>query len=267
MTTVIKLGGSLMRNGVSQDLINDLASQSMKDPIIVHGGGPSVTDLCIRLGIEPKFIHSPQGIRSRYTDLETMEVYIMAMRGKVNSSIVLSLQKAGINAVGMSGIDGQMIIAERKKRLITINGNGRRMYVDGGYTGKITRVDPEIINSILSIGKTPVIAPIAISQDFEALNVDADRAASAIAGTVKAERLILLTDVDGVLINGELVESFNIEEAKIVMKDVGNGMDKKIMGAIESMESGTREVIIANGNAKYPISRALNSNRRTVIRK
>ena len=256
-----------MKSGVRESLIRDISTQKEDKYIIVHGGGPAVTDLCNRLNMETKFITSPEGIRSRYTDAETMSVYLMAMRGNINASIVLALQRAGMKSFGMSGIDGPTIIAERKKRLITINEKGRRMFIDGGYTGKISSVDGGFIAHLLSEGMTPVIAPIAVGLEHEPLNVDGDRVASAIAGGLKASRMILLTDVDGIIFNGKIVDKLDIAQAREMLKLVGNGMDKKIMAAIESIEAGTSEVIIANGNGEMPISSAINSKKRTVITK
>lgn len=265
MVTVLKLGGSLMKYGISESLINDIAGQKDDQYIVVHGGGPAVTDLCNRLNMKTKFITSPGGIRSRYTDAQTMQAYMMAMRGNINASIVIALQKAGMNSFGMSGIDGPTIIAERKKRLITINEKGRRMYIDGGYTGKILSVDGRFVKHLLSEKVTPVIAPIAAGLEHESLNVDGDRAASAISGELKANRMILLTDVDGILSNGKLIDKLDITKAMEMLKMVGNGMDKKIMAAIESIVAGTSEVIIANGNGQFPVSSAIHTDKRTVI--
>ena len=141
------------------------------------------------------------------------------------------------------------------------------MFIDGGYTGKISSVDGGFIAHLLSEGMTPVIAPIAVGLEHEPLNVDGDRVASAIAGGLKASRMILLTDVDGIIFNGKIVDKLDLAQAREMLKLVGNGMDKKIMAAIESIEAGTSEVIIANGNGEMPISGAINSKKRTVITK
>jgi acetylglutamate/LysW-gamma-L-alpha-aminoadipate kinase len=264
---VLKLGGSLMKNGISESFTKDFSSNKDDEYVIVHGGGPTVTDLCKRLNMEAKFITSPSGIRSRYTDAQTMQTYIMSMRGSINASIVLALQKAGMKSFGMSGIDGPTIIAERKKRLIAMNEKGRKMFIDGGYTGKILSVNGTFIKYLFSEKITPVVAPIAVGLEHEPLNVDGDRAASAISGELKATKMILLTDVDGIIFNGKLVEKLNMKQAVKMLRLVGNGMDKKIMAAIESIEAGTNEVIIANGNRPMPISAAINTNIRTVITK
>lgn len=267
MTTVIKIGGSLLSEGNSQEIIKNVAKFSQDRVILVHGGGPSVTNLCRDLGIEPKFVTSPSGIKSRLTDIRTMQAFIMAMRGKVNSEIVLEMQRHGARSFGMSGIDGPTIIAERKKRLLIVNERGRKMFIDGGYTGRVVHVDPFLMLSLLDSGLTPVISPIAVSQEQEPLNIDGDRAASAIASSIKADRLILLTNVEGVILKDSLVREISYHDLDDFVKEVGNGMDKKLIAAREALEGGAAEVIISNGNLENPIDASVNSDNRTVIRK
>lgn len=266
MVTVIKVGGSILQNGTGGELLNSIIGYTEDSKVLVHGGGPTVTELCKNLGIEPKFITSPDGIRSRLTDLQTIQAYVMAMRGTINSELVLALQKAGVPSTGLSGIDGPIMVAERKKRLLTINENGRKMFVDGGYTGRIVKTNGELLMQLVKSGFTPVVSPIAMGTEFEPLNVDGDRAASAIAGSIKADRLILLTNVDGVMLDGELVPEISGADLQEMMKKVGNGMDKKLMAAGEALQAGCSEVIISNGNIQDPIGSALKSNKRTMIR-
>lgn len=236
-----------MGDGVSPELIQKLVSLELSNSVIVHGGGPAVTNLSTRLGLEPRFITSPSGIRSRYTDWETMQAFIMAMKGKINTEIVIELQKLGIKAAGFSGADGPTLIAERKKRLLTLNDRGRKMMVDGGYTGKIVNVETTLLSSILDSGIIPVVSPIALSTENEPLNVDGDRAAAEIAGALHADELILLTNVDGVILDDSLVERISQENLPEIMKMVGNGMDKKLLAAKEAMEKGCKLVRIING--------------------
>ncbi len=265
MVTVIKAGGSILQNESDNSFFRNIASLGSGKCILVHGGGPTVTTLSEELGITPKFITSPKGIRSRYTDYETMQVFIMAMRGKINTRIVVELQKLGLQSVGISGIDGPTLLAERKSKLLTINEKGRKMVVDGGYTGKIVKSDPTLLNTLLETGLTPVVSPIALSTQYEPLNVDGDRASAAIAGSVQAEELVLLTNVDGVIINGKTVKRIDLGEIPDFMKTVGNGMDKKLMAAGEALEGGCGKVIIANGQADKPVSDLISEGRGTVI--
>jgi len=268
MVTVIKVGGSLLKLGPQENMLEDFKKALGYDKIVlVHGGGYEVTETAEKLGKKQEFVVSPQGMRSRYTDKETIEIYTMVMKGKINSEIVLALQGKGVNAVGLSGFDAKLLLAERKKRLVIIDKRGRKVAIDGGYTGKITNVDTGILKLLLENNYVPVVAPVALGTEGEPLNVDGDRAAAYIAGGLKADRVVFLTDVSGVLINGELVKSMTVDETKANMKKVGHGMDKKLLAALEALEMGANESIISAGNIDNPISNSLNGDSRTVVRK
>ena len=141
----IKIGGSVV-DDLHQSTISDIKKIAETEGIIiVHGGGKEVTKVCKQLGKEPKFVTSPSGIKSRYTDKETAEIFTMVMSGRINKTIVQMLQKNGINAIGLSGVDAKVIEADRKKKLLIVNEKGRKQAIDGGYTGKITNVNSEFI--------------------------------------------------------------------------------------------------------------------------
>ncbi|MEX0911720.1 MAG: [LysW]-aminoadipate/[LysW]-glutamate kinase [Nitrosopumilaceae archaeon] len=263
----IKIGGSVV-DELHSSTISDLKKVSQKEKIIlVHGGGKEVTRISEALGKEQKFIVSPGGIKSRYTDKETVEIFTMVMSGKINKMIVGMLQKNGINAVGLSGIDGQIIQAERKKKLVVINEKGRKMVIDGGYTGKIKDVNSDLLKSILDQGYLPVISPIAISEEFDFLNVDGDRAAAYVAGKMHSDKILFLTNVDGLLMNDKLVKSLSLAEAKEILPKIGFGMEKKILAATEALEMGVKQALIANGQKENPISAAIANENCTVITK
>ena len=191
----------------------------------------------------------------------------MVMSGRINKAIVQMLQKNGINAIGLSGMDGKTIEANRKKKLMIMNEKGRKQMIDGGYTGKITNVNADLIKTIMEKKYTPVISPIAISEESEFLNVDGDRAAANVAGYVKSDKVLFITNVDGLLMEGKLVEKLSLEEAKEIMPKIGFGMEKKILAATEALEMGVTEALIANGQKENPISAAINHNNCTVITK
>ncbi len=263
---VIKIGGSIV-DGLHSSTISDLKRliDNKERIVIVHGGGKEVTKIAEKLGKEQKFIVSPEGIRSRYTDRETVEIYTMVMSGKINKDITLMLLKNGIKAVGLSGIDASIINASRKKRLVIIDERGRRVAIDGGYTGKISNVNTELINLLLAQGYTPVISPIALSEEYDPLNVDGDRAAAYIAGALKADKVIFITNVDGLLIDNKLVTNLTYQEAKDILPKIGFGMEKKVLAATEALSMGVKEAIIASGNRENPITSALNHINCTVI--
>lgn len=266
MLITVKTGGTILKGGVPQELVSDLKHNTNKHSIIfVHGGGVEVTEVAKKLGKEQRFVISPRGFRSRYTDRETAEIYTMVMAGKINKQIVLRLQANGVDAVGLSGLDGSLLSAERKKRLIIVDERGRKRAIDGGYTGKICKVNSSLIQSILRDGYVPVIAPVAISEDYEALNVDGDRAAAYIAGFLQAEKLILLTDVQGLNLNGKFINKLSIVEAKNSLQRIGHGMVTKVYAAVEALEMGVKEVVIASGLGETPISSSLTHKTGTVI--
>jgi len=263
----IKIGGSVVE-GLHPSTISDLKKVSEQEKVIlVHGGGKEVTKISEALGKEQKFIVSPGGIKSRYTDKETAEIFTMVMSGKINKIIVGMLQKNGINAVGLSGIDGKIIQAERKKKLVVINEKGRKMAIDGGYTGKIQDVNTNLVRSILDQGYVPVISPIAISEEFDFLNVDGDRAAAYVAGKMRSDKILFLTNVDGLLMDDKLVNKLSLAEAKEILPKIGFGMEKKILASTEALEMGVKEALIANGQKENPVSSAIAHDNCTVISK
>ncbi|MEE9535617.1 MAG: [LysW]-aminoadipate/[LysW]-glutamate kinase [Nitrosopumilaceae archaeon] len=262
----IKIGGSVVDN-LHPTTISDIKNVVEQGVIIVHGGGKEVTKVSEQLGKEPKFVTSPSGIKSRYTDKETAEIFTMVMSGSINKKIVRMLQKNGINAVGFSGVDAKTIQAERKKKLLIVNEKGRKQAIDGGYTGKISKVNAPFILSLLDQGLTPVISPIAISEEYDFLNVDGDRAAAYVAAAVKSDKVLFVTNVDGLLMDDKLVPKLSLAEAKEIRTKVGPGMEKKILAATEALDMGVKEVIIANGQKENPISSAIAHDNCTVIQK
>jgi [amino group carrier protein]-L-2-aminoadipate/L-glutamate 6-kinase len=266
MLLVIKMGGSILKEGASSDLITDIKSLLPANKIVlVHGGGAEVTETASKLGKEQKFIVSPEGFRSRYTDKETIEIYSMVMAGKINKQIVLALESLGIPAVGISGLDALTLKAERKKKLIAVDERGRKRVVDGGYTGKINQVNVDLLQLLLEKAYVPIVTPIATSEEFEPLNVDGDRTAAFVAGALKADRLILLTDVQGLMLKGQPISKIGASEIKEILPCIGQGMSTKVHAAVEALNQGVGEVLITSGLGKTPISAALKHESGTVI--
>lgn len=261
----IKIGGSVV-DDLHPSIISDIKKNvETEGVIIVHGGGKEVTRVCKQLGKEPKFVTSPSGIKSRYTDKETAEIFTMVMSGRINKTIVQMLQKNGINAIGLSGVDAKIIEADRKKKLYIINEKGRKQAIDGGYTGKIRKINSDFIKLLLDEGLTPVISPIAISEEAEFLNVDGDRAAAYIAGRVGSDKVLFITNVDGLLMDGKVVSKLTLAQAKEIRPKIGPGMEKKILASTEALDMGVKQAFIANGQKENPISLAISHNGCTVI--
>jgi acetylglutamate/LysW-gamma-L-alpha-aminoadipate kinase len=266
MLIVVKMGGNLIKEGLPPALAQDIRKNLEKRRVLlVHGGGIAVTEVASKMGKRQRFVVSPGGFRSRYTDKETAEIFTMVMAGRVNKGIVASLGSLEIPALGLSGADGSLVRAERKKRLIIVDERGRRRAIEGGYTGKITQVNAGLLSLLLEKGYVPVIAPIALGAEFELLNVDGDRMAAHVAGALNAERLVLLTDVEGVTLDGEVVPELRAEEAREKLGKIGPGMITKIYAAVEALDMGIGEVVIAPGFGERPVTSALEHRAGTVI--
>lgn len=261
----IKIGGSVVDNLHPSTILDIKKFVESEGVVLVHGGGKEVTKVCEQLGKEIKFVTSPSGIKSRYTDKETVEIFTMVMAGRINKTIVQMLQKNGINAIGLSGVDAKVIQAERKKKLIIINEKGRKQAIDGGYTGKIKEINSSLIKNLLEQGLTPVISPIAIGEESEFLNVDGDRAAAYVAGKIGSDKVLFITNVDGLLMDDKLVTKLTLAEAKEIRPKIGPGMEKKILASAEALDMGVKEALIANGQKENPISSALAHDNCTVI--
>jgi acetylglutamate/LysW-gamma-L-alpha-aminoadipate kinase len=257
---VVKLGGTqgLDFTAICEDIVT--LSSKRNHLVLVHGGSAEANSLGEELNYPPRFIISPSGFTSRYTDRRTLEIFTMAVNGKLNTRLVEQLQTLGVNSLGLSGVDGRLLVAERKKAVISVD-NGRRRVIRDDYSGKIIEINRQLLETLISNGYIPVIAPLAISTEGETLNVDADRVAAAIAAALQANTLVLLTAVSG------LMRSFPDEETLIptlsytgleeALKYAEGRMKKKILGAKEALEGGVGKVIIADGRVKMPISQAI----------
>jgi [amino group carrier protein]-L-2-aminoadipate 6-kinase len=264
---VIKIGGSIVE-GLHPSILDDFIELYKREKIVVvHGGGKDVTTIATLMGKEQNFIESPEGKRSRYTDKETSMIYTMVMSGKINKNITAMLSSKGISSVGITGIDGETIRAQRKKKLIILNEKGRKMIIDGGYTGKVSKIDPKLINILLNNGYLPVVSPIALGEEYEFLNIDGDRAAANIAGSLKSDIVIFITNVSGLIMDEKLVNQLTLDEAKKLLPKIGPGMEKKILASTEALTWGVKKSIIASGSVKNPILSALSHNNCTVIMK
>ena len=257
---VVKLGGT---EGVDFSAIcadaAELLAQGQK-LVFVHGGSAEANSLGEALGTPPIFVTSPSGFTSRYTNRETLEVFLMAVNGKVNSLLTEQLHGLGINAFGLSGMDGRLIVATRKDAIQSVE-DGKRKIIRDDYTGKIEQVNVALLEMLLNAGYLPVIAPVAVSQKGEALNVDADRAAAMVASALKAETLLLLTAVPGLMGKFPDEETLirNLSQAKLpaALEMAQGRMKKKVLGAEEALKGGVGKVIIADGRVERPISAAL----------
>lgn len=259
-TIVVKLGGT---EGVDfLAICRDAAvliGQGQR-LVLVHGGSAEANALGEALGQPPKFITSPSGYTSRYTNRATLEIFAMAVNGKVNTLLVEQLHALGVNALGLSGVDGRLLQATRKAAIQSVE-NGKRIMIRDDYTGKIEQVNVALLDTLLAGGYVPVVAPMAVSPAGEALNVDADRAAAMVAGALKAQTLILLTAVPGLMRNfpdeSTLIHQLTVAQLPSALEAAQGRMKKKVLGAEEALNGGVGQVIIADGRVENPISGAL----------
>jgi acetylglutamate kinase len=250
-TVVIKFGGHAMGDAdlsaaFARDVV--LLKQSGVNPIVVHGGGPQIANMLKRLELKSEFVHG-----LRVTDKPTVEVVEMVLAGLINKDIVTAINRQGGKAVGISGKDANLMIARKITEMADPESNLMKA-VDIGYVGDPAEVNPHIVEVISSSDLIPVIAPVGISREGETLNINGDTFASALAARMKAKRLLLLTDVAGVLTGeGKLIERLSIEEARKLIRDgvITGGMIPKIEGCIEVVEAGVEAVVIIDGRVPH----------------
>jgi acetylglutamate kinase len=250
-TVVVKYGGNAMVDGVTQDFAQDivLMKQTGIEPVVVHGGGPQIGDMLKRLSIQSSFI---DGLR--VTDEAAIDVVEMVLTGSINKHIVSGINAAGGRAVGISGKDGNLIMARKLERMKLDPETNESKPVDLGFVGEPDSVNPEILRNIMNSDLIPVIAPIGIGNKGETFNINADTASGAIAVAMQAERLILLTDVEGVLDRDQkLIPTLTVMQAQALIDDgtIRGGMIPKIETAIEAVRGGVKAAVILDGRIPH----------------
>ncbi|HSR30493.1 MAG TPA: [LysW]-aminoadipate kinase [Anaerolineae bacterium] len=265
---VVKAGGSegLDREAVCCD-VAELVKEG-EQVILVHGGSHETNTISEKLGHPPRMVTSASGHVSRYTDRETLEIYAMVTGGRINKLLVERLQQLGVNAIGLSGLDGRLLEGKRKAALRIVE-DGKTKVLRGEYSGIIERANDGLLLILLGGGYTPVVAPLAISYESEAVNVDGDRAAAAIGSALKCQSLVILSNVPGLLreVHDEtsLICHIPLTQAQEHLDCYARGrMKRKLLGAIEALQDGVGRVIIADGRVSQPVRRAL-SGQGTVI--
>jgi acetylglutamate kinase len=250
-TVVIKFGGHAMgdtalADAFAQDIV--YLKQSGVNPIVVHGGGPQIAAMLKKLEIKSDFVHG-----LRVTDKPTVEVVEMVLAGAINKEIVSAINRQGGKAVGISGKDANLMIARKITEMVDPESNIMKA-VDIGYVGDPAEVNPHIVEVISKSDLIPVIAPVGISREGQTLNINADTFASALAARMKAKRLLLLTDVAGVLDKTKtLLTELTVDEARGLIRDgtISGGMIPKIEGCIEVVEAGVEAVVIIDGRVPH----------------
>jgi acetylglutamate kinase len=251
---VVKYGGHAMgeeelAKSFARDIV--LMEQTAINPVVVHGGGPQIGDMLKRLGIKSEFA---AGLR--ITDAATIEIVEMVLAGSINKQIVGFINEAGGKAVGLCGKDGNMVLARKLSRRVVDAGSNIEQLVDLGFVGEPENVDITVLNPILGRDLIPVLAPLATSREGVTYNVNADTFAGAIAGALKAKRLLLLTDVPGVLDkSGALIKELSADDTRRLIADgtISGGMIPKVETCIYALEAGVEGVVILDGKVRHAV--------------
>lgn len=257
MTVVVKIGGA--RAVDPAGALTGIADLD-EECAVVHGGSTAVDDTLEAMGRDPEYVETPSGVVGRFTDGETMDVFKMALPGLVNTDLVTGLQNAGVNAVGLSGVDGGLLTGTRKSAVRVVE-DGKRKIRRGDHSGTIDAVNAELLETLLTGGYTPVVSPPMLADEGTAVNTDADRAAAAVAGALDAT-LLVLTDVAGVYADpddpGTRIDSVETPAEYADLEAAAEGfMTRKVMAATEALEGGAARVVIASANTDHPIRTAL----------
>jgi len=262
---VIKIGGSLFEEDLHflYEDVAHLVNDEHHDIVIVHGGGPQIDLILKNQGKEPRFLFSQEGVKSRHTDEDTRDAAIMALGGLVNKGITAALIKHGVNAFGFTGVDGAIMTARRKDKIVSVDpATSKRMVVRNDFSGRIEpeKVKGDIIIKLLEMGIVPVIGALAISEDGAILNADGDRAAACVCKAIGGDAFISVTDVPGVLKDmesQEVISTIPVGNLDAILESVSGGMKKKIIAVKEAVSFGIPRVIITSGLVEQGISKAL----------
>lgn len=247
-TVVIKYGGSSMVSEEQEETILQditLLKYIGADPVVVHGGGPAINTMLDKLGIAPKFHNG-----LRITDADTMDVVQMVLMGKINKDVVSKLNGLGAKSIGLCGKDANLIEVVKKPP---------REGVDYGFVGQIAKVNVKLLEMLAHEEYIPVIAPIGVGPDGASYNINADTVAGEVAAALKAEKLMFLTDIDGVRMNPEdpstLISVISVDNVYrlIEQKVISGGMIPKVMGCIKGIEQGVNRTHIVNGTVPHPV--------------
>ena len=248
---VIKYGGSAMVNPVAREqFIQDIVLMKYVgiNPVIVHGGGPEINEMLQKIGKESKFIDG-----NRVTDEETVEIVEMVLSGKVNKGIVADINKYGGKAAGLSGKDGNMVFVEKKFAEV----DGEK--IDIGFVGEIKEINTEVIKLLEPNDVIPVISSIGVDKNGQTYNINADYVAGAIAGKLQADRLVFLTDVDGILLDYNnkqtLIDEIDVKKVNdlIEREIISGGMLPKVTTCLDAIENGVENVVILNGKLEHSL--------------
>jgi [amino group carrier protein]-L-2-aminoadipate 6-kinase len=254
---VVKIGGSVGIN--YQNLVSDIANHNEKI-VLIHGGSSQLNKLQEKLGNPVQTIVSPSGFVSRRTDAQTIEMFCMVYCGQMNKMLVTMLQKEGINAVGLSGVDGRLFEGKRRTAIRSVE-NGKTILIRDDLSGRVEKTNSQLIQLLLDNNYFPVITPPAISYENDIINTDGDVAAAQLAQDLIADTLVILSNTNGLLKDlndpNSTIRNIPREELENFMQYAQGRMKKKVLGAQKALASGIKKVIFANANVDNPLTSAL----------
>jgi len=251
-TVVVKFGGHAMGDdeamaNFARDIV--LMKQCGLHPVVVHGGGPQINEMLERLNIKSEFIDG-----KRVTDEATVEVVEMVLAGRINKKIVQALNAQGGRAVGLSGKDADLIVCEKALKWVKDPESNIEKVLDLGFVGQPVEVNPDVLKTFIASDFIPVVAPVGVGRDGETYNINGDTAAGAVAGAMKAERLLLLTDVSGVKdAEGDVITNLTAAQVDRLIADgvIAGGMIPKVETAMDAIQQGVDAVVIMDGRAQH----------------
>lgn len=265
---VIKIGGgAAIGDEAYAHFAADLAELRIP-AVVIHGGNAEFSALSTRLGIPPRMITNDKGRVSRYTDRETIDAMLMTYAGKVNKRIVGAMQAAGVNAVGLTGLDGRIASGRRKPVLRGLE-DGKQKVLRDDHAGTIEQIDTTLIQLLLDNGYVPLLTPPVLSEDGTPINVDGDKLALGIANAMKAEAMLFFSDTPGLLANrfdeSTLIREIDAGDSEAALNAAAGRMKVKVESALKAIEAGVGRVVFSDGRAEHPLKRAL-AGEGTVIR-
>lgn len=259
---ILKVGGG---TGINWDYIGEDVAQFLKKEqfIIVHGAGAIRDKIATQLNTPSRTIISPSGYSSTYTDKKAIEVFLMVYPGLVNKQIVAKLQSYGVNAVGLSGVDGKLWQAKRKKEILSQEGSKVKVIKDS-YTGRVEKINTDLLHLLLNAQYTPVLCPPAISEECEIVNTDNDTATAVLAAEMKCDEIIMLFEAPGLLRNHKdestLIKHIPKEKIDDYLQYAQGRMKKKLLGAKKAFEYGVTKIYWGDARILHPISNVLKGN-------
>lgn len=260
---VVKVGGGQGINlaGVAED-IADLMAEEQEQFVIVHGGSAETLLLAAQLNHPLQFLTTRSGMMGRYHDPKTMEVFVMATAGKVNKFLVERLQAVGVNAIGLSGIDGRLFTGSRQEEQAYVDADGHDITLPRDFTGRLEHVNTDLLNLMLDHGYVPVVTPIALSREGETIYIDADRAAANIAAALGAGTYVVLGSVPGLLKDPEdpttLIRRIEIDQFDSFVEEFARGrMKRKLAATLEALQGDVHHIVISDGRVKHPVRCAI----------